>query len=162
MTLLRDLDLASWQRPTVCPGWRVHDVVAHVVHDYIRKLSGSRDDHEMAGLRPGETLPVFLARVNQDFVDTAASWSPRVLIDLLGQLGPQLDEMWAARDLDRLGWPVSWADPDRPAPMWLDAAREYTEFWVHQQQIRDATGRPGADGAAAPGAAVLSLVSIIR
>lgn len=46
--------------------------------------------------------------------------------------------------------------------MWLDAAREYTEFWVHQQQIRDATGRPGADGAAAPGTAVLSLVPIIR
>ena len=24
-------------------------------------------------------------------------------------------------------------------------AREYSEFWVHQQQIRDAVGRPGAN-----------------
>jgi hypothetical protein len=27
--------------------------------------------------------------------------------------------------------------------VWLDVAREYTERWVHQQQIRDALGRPG-------------------
>ena len=30
-----------------------------------------------------------------------------------------------------------------PAPIWLDIAREYTERWTHQQQIRDAVGRPG-------------------
>jgi hypothetical protein len=37
--LLWNLDPGGWQRPTVCPGWRVHDVGAHVVHDYLRKLS---------------------------------------------------------------------------------------------------------------------------
>ena len=40
---LEDLTAEDWQRPTVCPGWRVHDVAAHVVHDQLRKLSGSRD-----------------------------------------------------------------------------------------------------------------------
>jgi hypothetical protein len=25
--------------------------------------------------------------------------------------------------------------------MWLDIARDYTERWVHDQQIRDAVGR---------------------
>jgi hypothetical protein len=24
--LLSDLETGDWQRPTVCPGWRVHDV----------------------------------------------------------------------------------------------------------------------------------------
>lgn len=38
--------------------------------------------------------------------------------------------------------PVSWAGPE-PAPVWLDLAREYTERWLHQQHIREATGRPG-------------------
>src|SRR5258708_38046271 len=37
---------------------------------------------------------------------------------------------------------VSWAGPD-PAPIWLDSAREYTERWLHQQQIRDAVNKPG-------------------
>jgi hypothetical protein len=30
-----------------------------------------------------------------------------------------------------------------PAPVWLDLAREYTERWCHQQQIRDAVGKRG-------------------
>ncbi len=145
IALLRELYASDWQRPTVCPGWRVHDVVAHVVHDYIRKLSGRRDRFPAPGPVAGETLPVFLDRVNQEFVDVAARWSPQVLIDLLGLLGPELDRLWAAVDLDELGAVVWWAAPDMPAPAWLDVAREYTEYWVHQQQVRDAVGKPGAN-----------------
>jgi len=123
----------------------VHDVVAHVVHDYVRRLSGTRDGFASPGPRPGENLPSFLHRVNQEFVDVASRCSPQVLIDLLAHLGPQLDQLWADLDLHGLGQPVSWAAPDAPAPIWLDVAREYSEFWVHQQQIRDAAGRPGAN-----------------
>jgi hypothetical protein len=90
-------------------------------------------------------MPASLHRSNQEFVDVARHWSPRVLMDLLGHLGPQQDRLWAATDLDQLGEAVSWAAPGLPAPAWLDIARDYTEYWVHQQQIRDAVGRPGAD-----------------
>lgn len=145
--LLQALDTADWQRPTVCPGWRVHDVTAHVVHDYLRKLSGMRDRMTAAGPLTGEDLPAFLHRVNQEFVDVAARWSPRTLTDLLAHLGPQLDQLWATLDMTALGEAVSWAAPGRPAPVWLDVAREYTEYWVHQQQIRDAVGHPGGAGA---------------
>ena len=92
--LLRNLDPAGWQRPTVCPGWRVHDVVAHVVHDYLRKLSRTRDRHPGPDPLPGESPPQFLARMNQEFVDAARSASPRALVDLLDHLGPQLDRLW--------------------------------------------------------------------
>jgi uncharacterized protein (TIGR03083 family) len=37
--LLKSLDAGDWQRPTACPGWTVHDIVAHVVHDCLRKLA---------------------------------------------------------------------------------------------------------------------------
>jgi uncharacterized protein (TIGR03083 family) len=145
--LLQELDPGDWQRPTICPGWRVRDVVAHLVHDYLRKLSGTRDGMTAPGPLPGEDLPAFLHRANQEFVDVAARWSTRTLVDLLGHLGPQLDQLWAAADMTELGEAVSWAAPGRPAPVWLDIAREYTEYWVHQQQIRDAVGRAGAAGA---------------
>ena len=36
---------------------------------------------------------------------------------------------------------VAWAGEDKSAH-WFDVAREYTEKWHHQQQIRDAVGRP--------------------
>jgi len=143
--LLWNLDPGGWLRPTVCPGWRVHDVVAHVVHDYLRKLSRTRDRHAGPDPLPGESLPQFLARMNQEFVTAAQFVSPRALVDLLDHLGPQLDRLWQSLDLGATGQAVSWAAPGQPAPVWLDVAREYTEFWVHQQQVRDAVGRPGAN-----------------
>ncbi|MCA9863462.1 MAG: hypothetical protein KC432_10595, partial [Thermomicrobiales bacterium] len=68
--------------------------------------------------------------------------SPPVLIDLLRLTGEQTARYFATLDLDAIGEPVDWVGPE-PAPVWLDVAREYTERWVHQQQIRDAAGRPG-------------------
>jgi hypothetical protein len=38
-------------------------------------------------------------------------------------------------------FPVAWAGETRSLH-WFDVAREYTEKWHHQQQLRDATGRP--------------------
>src|SRR5262249_11924177 len=70
---------------------------------------------------------------------------PRALVDLLDHLGPQLDQLWQSADLGATGEAVSWAAPGQPAPVWLDIAREYSEFWVHQRQVRDAEGRPGAN-----------------
>jgi uncharacterized protein (TIGR03083 family) len=92
--LLTSLDADDWRRATVCPGWTVHDIVAHVVHDYMSKLSGKRDEYASPGPLRGEDLPTFLHRLNQEFVDVASRWSPRVLIDLLDHLGPQLDHLW--------------------------------------------------------------------
>jgi hypothetical protein len=39
-------------------------------------------------------------------------------------------------------WATTWIQPE-PVPNWLDVARQYTERWTHQQQIRDAVGVPG-------------------
>ncbi|MDX3229994.1 maleylpyruvate isomerase family mycothiol-dependent enzyme [Streptomyces sp. ME19-01-6] len=145
LDLLTTLDVADWRRPTACPGWEVHDVVAHLLHDHFRRLSGGRDGHPGPPFGPGETLPQFITRSNEDFVRTSRQLSPRLLTDLLATLGPQLDDFWAGLDpAAPAGLDVSWAAPGTPAPNWLDTAREYTEFWVHQQQIRDAVNRPGA------------------
>jgi hypothetical protein len=73
---VQDRTAGDWQRPTVCPGWRVHDVAAHVIHDHLRKLSGSRDGQAAPGPGPGDDLPRFLHRVNQEFVEVASRWSP--------------------------------------------------------------------------------------
>ena len=49
------------------------------------------------------------------------------------------------RDLDPYGralFSVSWAGED-VSENWFDPAREYTERWHHQQQVRDAVSKPG-------------------
>ncbi|WP_280401408.1 maleylpyruvate isomerase family mycothiol-dependent enzyme [Nocardia carnea] len=146
LEMLRSLNAADWTKPTVCPGWSVADVTAHILNDYMRRISGNRDEHDGAVFADDETLPAYLARVNGEFVGAMRQCSPQVLIDLLAHLGPELDRVWAATaDLSgpaRLN--VSWAG-NATSPSWLDIAREYTEFWVHQQQIRDAVSRRGAD-----------------
>jgi hypothetical protein len=50
--------------------------------------------------------------------------------------------MWTDANLDQLGEGVWWAGVEA-APVWLDVARDYSEDWVHHQQIRDAVERPG-------------------
>jgi uncharacterized protein (TIGR03083 family) len=146
LDLLGSLEAGDWGRPTVCPGWDVHDVVGHVLNDYMRRLSGIRDGWSGAVFADDETLPAYVARVNGVFVEATRQCSPRLMVELLAHLGPQLDEVWAGARLDApAAVDVSWASTEEPSPAWLDIAREYTEFWVHQQQIRDAVDRPGAD-----------------
>jgi uncharacterized protein (TIGR03083 family) len=141
--LLRRLDADEWAQPTICPGWSVKDVAAHVLGDHIGRLSIHRDGFHVLHPRDGEAFSLFLDRtINDEWVNAARRISPPLLIDLLSKIGDQIVEFWHTVDLDALGGPVRWAGPE-PHPYWLDVAREYTEYWTHHQQICDATGRIG-------------------
>jgi uncharacterized protein (TIGR03083 family) len=146
--VLSDLGASDWQRPTACAPWLVRDVVAHILGDDLARLSRSRDGHVSPGPAGGETLPDFLHRHNQDWVDAASRVSTALLRDLLKAVTPQVLAHWWSVDLESLGEAVSWADPG-PAPVWLDCARDFTEYWTHLHQILQATGRPAIadDGA---------------
>ena len=142
IALLRRLDAGEWTRPTICPGWSVKDVAAHVLGDFVGRLSIQRDGHHVEHPRDGEAFSVFLDRINEEWVSAARRMSPPMLVERLSLTGDQIVAFWRTVDLDALGGPVRWAGPE-PHPYWLDVAREYTEYWTHQQQIRDATGRSG-------------------
>lgn len=148
LALLETLPPKAWERPTVCPGWSVGDIAAHLLADDVGRLSRGRDGHsdpDFAADLDVSTLPGLIAaidRQNARWVEAMRRVSPRVLIDLLRLTGEQTASYFATLDLAVLGGPVDWIGPE-PAPVWLDLAREYTERWVHQQQIRDAAERPG-------------------
>jgi uncharacterized protein (TIGR03083 family) len=141
LTLLGGLDDEAWERPTICPGWSVRDIALHVLADDLGVVSRQRDGYRPQAPRPGETLPAFLNRINDEWVQATCRLSGRVIVDLLRWSGEEMHAHYAALDPLELGPAVSWAGPD-PAPRWLDIAREYTERWVHQQQIREAVGAP--------------------
>jgi len=75
-------------------------------------------------------------------------------MDTVELIGGQVAESFGTTDLAAWSLGVSWAGVD-PAPMWLDCAREFTEFWVHRQQIRHAVGQ-GTDPDPRPFEVVLS------
>jgi uncharacterized protein (TIGR03083 family) len=140
--LLGGLAPAQWEQPTICPGWDVKDIAAHVLGDHIGRLSRHRDGHRPPRPRDGEAFPAFLDRINDEWVTAARRISPRLLIEQLQDTGEQVAEFWQAVDPDALGAAVSWAGPGS-APVWLDGARDFSEYWTHHQQICDATRQPG-------------------
>lgn len=140
--LLRELDAEDWAKPTACPGWDVKDVAAHVLGDHIGRLSRHRDAYPAQHPRDGEAFTGFLDRINGEWVTAARRMSPRLLVGQLSAIGDQVVEFWQAVDMEAIGSPVSWAGPE-PVPVWLDAARDFSEYWTHQQQICEATGRSG-------------------
>ncbi|HYH32486.1 MAG TPA: maleylpyruvate isomerase family mycothiol-dependent enzyme [Pseudonocardia sp.] len=145
LALLHDLGPDEWERPTAAAPWLVRDVVAHLLGDDLGRLARTRDGHTGLAPEPGEPLAPFLHRINDEWVHAARRLGPRLLLDVLETTSPQVLALWRGLDLDAIGEAVTWAGPD-PAPVWLDCARDFTEYWVHQQQIRGATGRAPVDG----------------
>lgn len=149
MTLLRGLSAPDWDRPTACALWSVKDIAAHLLDGSLRRLSFGRDGLRLTPL-PAPAgyaeLVAHLNRLNAEWIAAARRLSPQVLIDLLEQTGPEVHEFF--RSLDPWApalFPVNWAGEDR-STNWFDIGREYTERWLHQQQIREAVGAPGLSG----------------
>ena len=143
--LLRALTDDEWERPTVARAWRVKDVAAHLLDTHLRKLSFVRDGYRDPTITAEAVrdLTAFVNRMNHEGVAVYRRLSPTVLIGLMERAG--IESAGYHRSLDpfaEAAFPVSWAGERRSAN-WFDTAREYTERWHHQQQIRLATGRPG-------------------
>jgi len=147
LELFSELEAEDWEKPTVCPGWTVKDIGLHLLGDDIGYLSGARDHFSNPFFRnknqhEWKSLVKSINEANGLWVKATARISPKLLADLLELTGQQFYDYGQPLDQMATGGVVSWAGPD-PAPVWLDTAREYTERWVHQQQIRDAVNKPG-------------------
>ena len=143
LELLRNLAPADWQRPTLAREWTVKDVAAHLLDGNLRTLSMLRDG--FAGETPDEFsysgLVVYLNRLNADWVRAARRLSPALLVELLAQSGAEYTaylhtlDPWAPA-----AFAVAWAG-ESESLNWFHIARDYTEKWHHQQQIRAAVGQ---------------------
>jgi len=143
--LLFSLTPCEWEKQTLAPKWKVKDVAAHLLDTELRRLSLCRDGYasELPKISSPEDLVAFVNGLNQEGVTTFRRLSPRVLTELIGQVSSELCEYFASLDpLAQAQWGVSWAGEERSAN-WFDVAREFTERWHHQQQIRAAVDKLG-------------------
>ncbi|HET8836167.1 MAG TPA: maleylpyruvate isomerase family mycothiol-dependent enzyme [Gemmatimonadales bacterium] len=140
--LLRSLSPDDWNRPTACALWSVRDIAAHLLDDDLRRLSFHRDRQPPPGGPPASNadLVAMVNRLNAEWVAVARRMSTRVIVDLLEVTGPWVVELFRATDpFAPAFWGVTWAG-EPASPHWFDVGRDYTERWLHQQQIRDAVG----------------------
>jgi uncharacterized protein (TIGR03083 family) len=146
MELLTGLTSEDWSRPTVCRGWSVQDIAAHILDTQIRILSMGRDGYMPPppdrAIDSYASLVDFLNSLNSGWVKAARRMSPRMLTSLLSVTGPELAEHVMSLDPQATAlFPVAWAGESQSLN-WFDIGRNYTEYWHHQQQIRDAVGAP--------------------
>ena len=144
--LLRSLTSDDWERQTIAPRWKIKDVAAHLLDTQLRRLSFGRDGYTVAPPSPitsDRDLVAFIDRLNAEGVTVYRRLSPPVLIAWMERSSGEAASYFASLDPfapARIG--VSWAG-EAVSPNWFDIARELTERWHHQQQIRLAVGRPG-------------------
>ena len=143
--LLLSLSASEWDAQTVAPRWKVRDVAAHLLDTVLRKLSIVRDSWyvENVKIQSPQDVVTLVNRLNEEGVTVYRRLSPPVLIDMMKMACEQSAGFHESLDpFAPATFGVSWAG-EATSLNWFDTARELTERWHHQQQIRDATHRPG-------------------
>lgn len=144
--LLNGLTDDQWKMPTVASKWCVKDVAAHLLDGNLRGLSTSRDGY--FGDPPGEidsyqSLVDYLNKLNMSWTQATKRLSPKVLISMLQMSGPEyVNHLRQLDPLDPAIFSVGWAG-EESSTNHFHIAREYSEKFLHQQQIRDAIGNDG-------------------
>jgi len=144
LELLDGFDADDWNRPTIHRDRNVKDLTAHLLHGSIRRVSALRDAYRPPADRSFSTaaeLTQFIQEDNREFMNGMSRVSPRIICELIRRYDPELVSLFEALKPDAPGLGVVWAG-EWQSQNWFDIAREYTEKWHHQQQLRDATGRP--------------------
>ena len=143
--LLLSLPVSDWDAQTVAPRWKVRDVAAHLLDTVLRKLSLVRDSWYVENVRiqSPQDVVTLVNRLNEEGVTVYRRLSPPVLIDMMKMACEQSAGFHESLDpFAPAAFGVSWAG-EATSLNWFDTARELTERWHHQQQIRLATHRPG-------------------
>jgi hypothetical protein len=144
--LLRSLTADEWDSPTVAKLWKVKDVASHLLDGNLRNLSVSRDNYfgeKPENIYSYQELVDFLNHLNMSWTSATKRLSPQVITDLLEITGKEyIEHLKTLNPFDNAIYSVAWAGQEI-SPNWFHIAREYTEKFLHQQQIRDAVGKQG-------------------
>lgn len=123
MEYLSGLPDGAWDRASLCPGWRVRDVVAHLIGNCADVLDQNLDG-------------VGSDAYNQRQVDERLGRSPAELLAEWAQAGPGCEAVYEAMppDLWRMEMPgiIGWIGGG--------VLRQLEDLWVHAQDVRIGLG----------------------
>jgi uncharacterized protein (TIGR03083 family) len=143
--LLRSLTPQDWEKQTIAPKWKVRDVAAHLLDTQLRRLASSRRDPstQFKKITDHAELLELINSLNAEGVRKYRQLSPDELISRMESASRELSAYLQSLDPFATAiFAVSWAG-DEESTNWFDTAREFTERWHHQQQIRLAVEKPG-------------------
>jgi uncharacterized protein (TIGR03083 family) len=143
--LLKSLAPADWSKPTVAGLWTVKDVAAHLLDTSVRAVAMAHKhaDDPPDAIHSYSDLVNYLNRLNAEWVKAMRRVSPQTLIEFLQLAQKPMLDYYHSLDLQAPAvFSVAWAG-ESESKNWFHIAREYTERWHHQQQIRDAVRQEG-------------------
>jgi len=146
INLLNSLTDAEWQLPTIAKLWIVKDIASHLLDGNLRTISILRDGYSgepPTNINSYKDLVDYLNGLNISWTNATKRLSPKLLIELLETTGKEyIQQLQNLAPFDNAVFGVSWAGETTSAN-WFHIAREYTEKFIHQQQIREAVGKQG-------------------
>lgn len=144
--LLKSLKEEEWHRQTVAKLWTVKDVASHLLDGNLKGLSMARDGYfgeKRDSINSYEALVGHINQMNMTWTHATKRLSPQVITNLLESTGREYIEQLQSLDpKEQAIFSVAWAGQET-SENWFHIAREYTEKFLHQQQIRDAVGHQG-------------------
>lgn len=141
---------AEWDLPTACPGWSVKDNLAHVIGTEAMLLGRPTPDVALPDDLPHVRNDI--GRVNEQWIE---AYRDRPPVDVLADLR----EAVAARRAALAGMDQTAFDAESFTPAGPDTYGRFMrirtmDIWMHEQDVREAVGRPGHEGGAAVEAAL--------
>lgn len=142
--MLHELKPDEWHLPTLARQWTVKDIAAHLLDTNIRSISMYRDKHfgeAPPAINGYGDLVAFLNELNAVWVKAFKRMSPSLLTEWLTHTHVAYVEQLRQLDpWEQSLFSVDWAG-EKTSYNWFHTAREYTEKFHHQLQIRHAVGR---------------------
>ncbi|HUY20813.1 MAG TPA: maleylpyruvate isomerase family mycothiol-dependent enzyme [Acidimicrobiales bacterium] len=136
--LAQELADVEWDLPSECPGWSVRDVLAHMIGTERWLLGEPEPD-------PLPDVPDF---VRNDLGASNEAWVAQCRPLPAGAVADEFRAVTARRLDEMRSWPEERFAAVGPSPVGPVPYREFMrvramDCWVHEQDMRVATGRPG-------------------
>ncbi|MFM9499648.1 maleylpyruvate isomerase family mycothiol-dependent enzyme [Streptomyces galilaeus] len=143
--LLSGATRAQWQLPSPCPGWSVHDLASHII--------GAEAAAAWEGSQTASTRSALIALAQPECPDSNDAWvrmlrteRPREVLRRLRTVIPIRETQLRSLTGEQLARQVPTPAGPRSYARYLQI--RVFDCWMHEQDMRDALGRPGHDDGA--------------
>jgi uncharacterized protein (TIGR03083 family) len=145
LDLARGLDDHEWDQPTACPGWSVKDNLVHVIGTEAMLLGRPTPEVDLPDDLPHVRNDI--GRFNEQWIEAYRDRTPAEVV-------ADLDEVIAARRAELADKDQAAFDAESFTPAGTDTYGRFMrirvmDMWMHEQDIREAVGRPGHDDGSA-------------
>ncbi|HYZ98338.1 MAG TPA: maleylpyruvate isomerase family mycothiol-dependent enzyme [Acidimicrobiales bacterium] len=137
--LAGELDPDDWSRPTACPSWSVQDCYSHCLGTEALLLDRPLPDVDLPDNLPHVRNDI--GRINEVWVTHYRSMSPpEVVAEFRRAVDERRRALAAMDDADFLAESFTPAGPDTYGRFMRTRVMDQ---WMHEQDVREAAGRPG-------------------